>query len=171
MKRLYGLLVGFLLLAVLATAQNVKLGSGVKVGGAGGAGYIIPFFGGSLSPGNGVTQYLGQLAPISFQNAAASIYVEAPTTGTIKRMSVHLYVGGTKDTAANDITFSIDNATAATGGMSCTLTAYSTIGHDCTDSVNTLAVTAGDKISLKWVTPTFTTPPTTVAVSAMVYIE
>ncbi len=137
--------------------------------------YTISFVGANQNPGNGQTRYIGAMAPEGWGSATSQewVKIEIPRSGTIKRLFVHNLVAGTLDTGANNVTWSIDYDSGTATGVTCTTLMNTLAGAAayCTDSTDTYAVTAGHYVCLKVVTPTYTTPPTTVSIEGLLYIE
>jgi hypothetical protein len=134
---------------------------------------IALFFGhDSLSPGDTQTYYIGNsinlTAPISGSDGRRVIM---PKTGNIVRVGICQTVGGSLGTSETS-TFTVNNVTQSTQStITTTFTYDSSSANISYDLVTPLAVTVGDKIELRWTTPTWVTNPTTVRQQMNVYLE
>jgi hypothetical protein len=137
----------------------------------GGLGYTLKF-GGSDTSANpasgGFTYHLGSVifgpASTTFNNHR--VYI--PKAGTIKVIHVRTRVDGTAGSTESVVhKISINGAAAVGTGVALTYAA-STVGASTGESI---AVAAGDYITVTFTTPTWATPPTVVYWDAQVYIE
>jgi len=134
---------------------------------------IALFFGhDSLSPGDTQTYYIGNsinlTAPISGSDGRRVIM---PKTGNIVRVGICQTVGGTLGTSETS-TFTVNNVTQVTQSTITTTYTYDASSANISYNLATpLAVTEGDKIELRWTTPTWVTNPTTVRQQMNVYLE
>jgi len=139
-------------------------------GGAAGNGYTLSFFGNTQSaPVDATTYCFGNApaAPIDTNCTWYRIYV--PKTGTIKEVRGNLHTGGASGTGeSNSIYVRINNTTDLTVTTSLTT---NNVSNPFSATGLSQAVTAGDYLEIKWVTPTWVTNPTNVRGSAVVYIE
>lgn len=145
--------------------------NGVKVVIVGGAtnsitptGSILMLFGhDSVSPVDSTTYYIGgqfNLAAVTSPSDGRRLI--SPVTGSIVQVSISRTVGGTLGSSETN-TFTIENVTQST---SSTITTTATF--DSSSSLinyilsSPLSVVNGDKLEIRWVTPTYATNPTTV---------
>lgn len=140
------------------------------------------------TPANASTYYFGALgaAPVIQATANCSVATTCAALAssniighkvmkacTIKAVDYYLNVAGTKDTAANNITLSILNATSGTNftDTNATVTAQTSSLKLAQTTGASDSLAAGDVIVAQIATPTFTTPPTNVQYTAVVYCE
>jgi hypothetical protein len=136
-------------------------------------GYVLQVFtGNTASITDPTTLYAGSL-PLSFSTTAAFRRIYIPKTGTVKAVygTFVQTAGATTETSTlsfllKDATDTLvsDTAISSTIANDQALNAFSNTGL-------AIAVTAGYYFELKWVTPTWTTNPTNVSLSAVIYIE
>jgi len=133
------------------------------------------FFGSNISagfaPADATTYYWGSQIGVNPATVADSQFRGvSPVTGTVAFGSVVLQVDGTLGSSEN-ITHTLNNITAATS-QNITTTGVATAQKNiATNSAMTLAVTAGDKLQMKMVTPTWATNPTITYWYAMIVIR
>lgn len=130
-------------------------------------GYTLQQSASSFSPADGAVHYLGnQQNQPPVTSGLASIYI--PKAGTIKVASILIRITGTLGTSET-VSFDIFlNSTTATN--------IGTIAFDATSQrlSNTglsVAVAQGDILEIRLTAPTWSTNPTTVFLSGVVYIE
>jgi hypothetical protein len=126
----------------------------------------------SVSPVDSTTYYIGgqfNLSPTT--SASDGRRLISPVTGYITQVSISETVGGTLGTSEVS-TFTINNTTQATSS-----TITSTATFDASSSLQNyilsspLYVVNGDKLEIRWVTPTWVTNPTTVRQQINVLID
>lgn len=127
-------------------------------------GSILMLFGhDSVSPVDSTTYYIGgqfNLAAVTSPSDGRRLI--SPVTGSIVQVSISRTVGGTLGSSETN-TFTIENVTQAT---SSTITTTATF--DSSSSLinyilsSPLSVVNGDRLEIRWVTPTYATNPTTV---------
>lgn len=139
-------------------------------GGGAAVGYTLMFYGNTQSaPTDATTYYFGNApgAPIDTNATWYRVYV--PKTGTIKAVYGNLHTGGASGTGeSNSIYVRINNTTDLTVTTSL---ASNSVSNPFSATGLSQAVTAGDYLEIKWVTPTWVTNPTNVRASVVVYIE
>jgi hypothetical protein len=92
-----------------------------------------------------------------------------PRTGTIKRIDVEIVNGGVLGTSeTSTMSFRLNDTTDTTISSSITT---NLAGQTFTNSGLSIAVTAGDFFEIKWVTPSWATNPTNLAIEAQLYLE
>jgi len=134
---------------------------------------IALFFGhDSLNPGDTQTYYIGNsinlTAPISGSDGRRVI---VPKTGNIVRVGICQTVGGALGTNETS-TFTINNFTQSTQSTITTTYTYDSSSANISYVLSSpLAVTEGDKIEIRWTTPTWVTNPTSVRQQMNVYLE
>ena len=134
---------------------------------------IALFFGhDSLNPGDTQTYYIGNsinlTAPISGSDGRRVI---VPKTGNIVRVGICQTVGGALGTNETS-TFTINNFTQSTQSTITTTYTYDSSSANISYVLSSpLAVTEGDKIEIRWTTPTWATNPTSVRQQMNVYLE
>lgn len=134
-------------------------------------GYVILGGGDKFSPADNTTYYFGAFPGLAPSVVADVRRLYIPKTGTIKVVQIFVYTNGTNGSADNTtITLIVNNTGAGT-----TITATLTMANDSEYRAKTdcnIAVTVGDYIEFKWTSPAnYTTNPTNVYISAIVYIE
>lgn len=139
-------------------------------GGGSTVGYTLTFFGNTQSAPADATTYCFGNAPAAAIDTNCSWYrIYVPKTGTIKEVRGNLHTGGTSGTGeSNSIYVRINNTTDVTVTTSLTT---NNVSNPFSATGLSQAVTAGDYLEIKWVTPTWVTNPTNVRGSAVVYIE
>jgi hypothetical protein len=161
------------------TADSAQ-SSGIKWAAASGGtgGYSLPFATGSTaSPANATVYYVGW----QFTGAmAGSFYLEetkmvVPKTGTIKNMSWSVGYSDGVAASAQNVTIALCVSTA-TGEGTCTNVTTTdqwteSKTHKASATGLSIAVTAGNWVVVKITTPTWTTQPTFVNITGVLYIE
>lgn len=139
-------------------------------GGGSGNGYTLSFFGNTQSsPADATTYYFGNAPAAAIDTNATWYRIYVPKTGTIKEVRGNLHTGGTSGSSeSSSIYVRINNTTDLT--ITTSLTTNS-VSNPFSATGLSQAVTAGDYLEIKWVTPTWTTNPTNIRGSAVVYIE
>lgn len=137
-------------------------------GGAGVVGYTLQLIQPDTfaSPADATTYYFGNLV---ITTVATNNRVYVPKNGTLKAVYGHALTTGTLASAQNStMAVRINNTTD--------VTVSSTVTHDATVTTFSAtglsqAVSAGDYVTMKWTTPTWTTNPTNVRHQVVLYIE
>lgn len=148
--------------------------SGITVTNGGGSitlsgfGYSEQFNFGQFNPNDATTYYGGGQVQSSGTTAGVSrVYI--PKSGTIKSCYIVFDNSGTlSSNEISTISIRVDNATDFTVSSVVTNDARPTVFSNTSMSV---PVTAGQYVEIKWVTPTWTTNPTSVRISGTLYIE
>ena len=121
-----------------------------------------------FSPTDATTYYFGNI-PIT-PNALPQLFnINIPRTGTIKKAYASIYVISglaTSETSTMSIRLNDTSDITISSAIKCDAT-YQTFSNT---NLST-AVSAGDQISIKWVTPTWATNPGAVYISATIWIE
>lgn len=151
---------------------NIDISITSSGGGGGGLGYSLKLGGSdtTANPANGgFTYFLGSSALGGPNTTYDKEKVYVPKTGTIKSIFVRTIVNGTLGTTEAVVhKVNINNGGATGTGVSLT---YDTVNNIGVSAAESIAVTTGDYIALTFTTPTWATPPTTVAWEAWIYIE
>ena len=125
--------------------------------------------GASTNPADAANLYFGSLSTVGFSTASGERRVYIPRTGTIKAAYFYALTTGTFPTSetstmyvrVNDTT---DNVAISNFAPTARSTSFAGTGLS-------IAVSAGDYIEIKWITPTWATNPTAVRITAVLYIE
>jgi hypothetical protein len=125
---------------------------------------------GGFNPASATTYYIGPVGAGFKTTTAGQLGYVMPTACTISTVNYYFYIQGTLDTAANNITLSLDK-NAGTALADTSTTTASNLATNQISVTTSDAVVVGDVIRLKVVTPTFTTLPTTVAAGATIYCK
>lgn len=121
---------------------------------------------GSINPLDGTTYYTGSLG---FLSVAGVNIITIPRDGIVKAVYITFVTGGTLGTTeTSTVSFRLNNTTDTTISSSTTQDALAT--HFSNTSLS-ISVSAGDTFEIKWVTPTWSTNPTTVYFAATIYME
>lgn len=135
------------------------------------SGYTITLMDtGNNSMAANTTYYYGIMSSRTINTTYAVAQVDIPRAGTIKRVYYKIDVSGTTGTAAQNVTHTIN----INNSTDCASSAfdYSSATINTLNSSVSQAVSQGDTIAFKVVTPaTWTTPATSVRLVAVVYIE
>lgn len=139
-------------------------------GGGAAVGYTLSFFGNTQSsPADSTTYYFGNAPAAAIDTNATWYRVYVPKTGTIKAVYGNLHTAGTAGSGeSNSIYVRINNTTDLTVTTSRTT---NNVSNPFSATGLSQAVTAGDYLEIKWVTPAWATNPTNIRGSAVVYIE
>jgi len=126
---------------------------------------VAPNYG---SPGDGTTNYFGNsVNTVGTTQGLARIYI--PKSGTIKGVSIFIYVNGTLGSSeTSSIYVRVNNTTDALISSSVTTDALTQVFNNFSMSQ---AVSQGDYVEIKWIFPTWSTNPTNVRLSGTIYIE
>ena len=155
-------------LGTIATqnADSVSL-TGGSISGVTGNVYTVQIWSPAHNPVDGQTVYFGSGAPAT---TTADIFsIPVPVTGTIIAIYLEAGVGGTLGTTESVSAYvRHNNTTDLTIATNLTLDAAR---QQKNSGALTQAVTAGDRIQLKIVHPTFVTNPTNVIYNAVVVIR
>ena len=134
---------------------------------------IALFFGhDSVSPSDTQTYFIGNAiniaAPISGSDGRRVI---TPKTGNIVRVDICQNIGGSNGTSETS-TFTMNNVTQVTQSTITTGYTYDISNANISYTLaSPLPVTLGDKVEIRWTTPTWVTNPTTVRQQMNVYLE
>lgn len=127
--------------------------------------YAINLTHASTNPADATTLYFGSSNSIT--TTATLVNVPVPLTGTIKAVYITGVVAGTLGTSeTSSLYVRINNATDVTITTSMV---YTSLLNTASATGLSQAVTAGDNIQIKWVTPTWATNPTSVFHSVSIY--
>jgi hypothetical protein len=131
------------------------------------SGYTIPIFAGSLTPADSKTYYYGNVLGLTPTETAGDRKMYIPQSGTIKSC----YISTNATTAGSDedwpIYIRLNNTTDY--GID-TVSAATNLRQWINTGLN-IAITAGDYIEIKTVTPAFATNPVTWVQGGYIYIE
>lgn len=160
-------------IAVFDDSKNLIsgiIGSGLSLNSntLSGLGYTEQFSFGQFNPNDASTYYGGGQVQSSGTTAGVSrIYI--PKSGTIKACYLVFDNSGILgSTETSTISIRVNNTTDNTISTTITNDMRPTIFSNTSMSIS---VTAGDYIEIKWVTPTWSTNPTSVRISGTIYIE
>lgn len=143
-------------------------------GPSGGLGYAVAFGSSvNLNPADATTYvygcFPGQGAVTTASAAATAIRCPVPRAGTVTAVSVVFWTSGTLGTGQTS-TLSVrvngGATTAVIGGIT-----TSAVANQFGATGLSIPVAAGNYLQLLWATPTWTTNPTAVRMTAVVYIE
>ena len=120
-----------------------------------------------FSPADATTYYVGGLFALNPQTAATVQLVPIPRNGTVRRIDlVHRVLGVAGTTEASTVSFRLNNSTDTT----ITAALDSSVNSSFSTTVS-IPVDDNDTFEIKWVTPTWATNPTTVALYGAVFID
>ena len=123
----------------------------------------------NLNPADNTTYYFGCFASIAASTTAARTRCYVPKPGTITSVRVTFWNAGTLSSAqASTLNLRLNNTTDTVVSAAVVNNPVVTTFGDASLSV---AVSEGDYFEIKWVTPTWSTNPTNVRMSVVVYIE
>ena len=155
--------------ACTSTTLNTNLNAD-KVDGIDGFGYTLQGFQGAFNPADATTYHFGSMPTLSTgvtTSALQRLYI--PKAGTIKSCYLVFIASVLGSAETSTVNIRLNDTTNTVVSSSVTNNANPTVFSNTALSI---AVVAGDYIELQWVTPTWvTTNPTTVRISAVVYIE
>jgi len=123
----------------------------------------------NTSPLNATTYYFGAWGSLtlSTSNNVRRLYIQR--AGKITKIDVYIATTGTLGSSeTSTMSFRLNDTTDTT--ISSAITTSSAANH-FTNTALGITVAAGDYFEIKWVTPTWATPPTGVYVTVKVYIE
>jgi hypothetical protein len=124
---------------------------------------------GSQSPADSTTYYFGSDWNANANTTWNLTSVEIPKSGTLKRVFIKVRNAGTLSSGeAVSHYIRINDTTDVTVNTTAT---YDTTATNIVNSALSTAVVAGDMVNLKIATPAWVTNPTSVRVSAILYIE
>jgi hypothetical protein len=135
-------------------------------------GYTLQCGAATLSPLDASTYYFGgahNLTLAAGTEGLSRIYI--PKAGTVKAVYLYFTRTGTQGSSEQSTVSFRLNATTDTTIVSTLQTDNASGFNAYSNAAMSVAVVAGDFFELKWVTPTWTTNPTTVRLMATVYIE
>jgi hypothetical protein len=126
------------------------------------AGGTIP---GGFSPADATTYYWGGGGDSATTSGRRRIYI--PRAGTVKRIDLFMnFAAGSSETSV--VSFRLNDTTDTTISSSVNLSSAPFVANVTGLSI---AVALGNFFEIKWVTPTWITNPTSVTLTAMVWIE
>src|SRR5688572_4584364 len=123
---------------------------------AGGGVYVLAGCADGANPADATTYYVGAQFPRGNVSNWDEAYIEVPKAGTIKRFHLKVLINSTLGTAEDVLHYIQVNDTTDT--LIATLD-YDTARQNNHNTSVSLAVSAGDRIALKIVTPTWATNP------------
>lgn len=126
---------------------------------------------GGLSPASATTYYFGPLNHGAKTTIGSSSYWNVEQACNIKSITYFSSVGGTLDTAANALTFSLDKNSGTAVSSTSNATIVENTGLSQVTITPGTSLAQGDQVRVKVVTPTFTTLPTTVIWGARVVCQ
>ena len=133
------------------------------------SGYALTFLsGGAFNPADATTYYIGN-QPFAPVTNSLNRPVWIPRAGTIKIAygTVLAAVAGTSENTT--LSIRLNDTTDTTISSTLELSAAG-LRTDFNNTALAIAVAAGDYVTLKWAMPTFTTNPTTVVISANIFV-
>jgi len=133
-------------------------------------GYTLQVIPSSFSPSDANTIYVGSQSAFAGTGTAGSNKIYIPKTGTIKKVKLFVNNNTLGSSETSSIYIRLNNTTDYL------ITSSFVNDASFTEATNTslsIPVTGDftDYIEIKWVTPTWTTNPTSVRISAIIYIE
>lgn len=117
-------------------------------------------------PADGTTYFFGSLDSVALNTTATNRKIPILRSGTIRKISLILIPttsAGTTETST--LSFRLNDTTDTTITSAANLSAL----YEVTANVN-IAVSSGDWGTIKWVTPTWSTNPTGVVGTALLYV-
>jgi hypothetical protein len=133
-------------------------------------GYIIQGNAAQISPADATTYYVGSMFAQTPVTTAGNAKLTIPRTGTITRVDLTIHNAGTTGSNEQSSIYLRLNNTSDTTLSSTLDTSAVTAATVIAVTGLSIAVSAGDYVELKWVTPTWATNPTNVRLSYMVSI-
>jgi hypothetical protein len=141
--------------------------------GPAGTAAIYRFGGGSVSPTNSNTYYIGGITDLAIGSSNTTYrQIQSLHTGNVTEVSILRYPSGTVGTGESS-TFSMVNVTQSTSTVisnAVTTNNGNGLWNNYT-LASPLAVTSGDLLQITWLTPVWVTPPTSVRILAHVKIS
>lgn len=123
----------------------------------------------TFNPADATTYYFGSLYGLGANSTAASRRVYIPKSGTIRACTVYFNQGGAGDAELSTMSIRLNNTSDTT--ISAAVNNSSAI-FSFSNLALAIPVVAGDYFEIKWVCPTWaTTNPTSVRISAQIYID
>lgn len=143
--------------------------SWVGIGGIGASGYVLQAYCDPFNPSDSTTYYVGALFGVVGSTSEGFRRIYIPKNGILSSVYGSVVVSGTLGSAHNSSVYvrlngASDTLVSSTVAMTA---AYNTFSGTSLG----IAVSAGDYIELKIVTPAWTTNPTTVYIYADIYIQ
>lgn len=130
-------------------------------------GYSLTATSANNTPADATTYYFGAHPGTAFATTASRRRVYIPRAGTVKRVDLFFtFVAGSNEQSTMSFRLNDTSDTSITTTLD-----LSTNPVAVTNSSLSIAVAAGDFFEIKWVTPTWATNPTSVSVTAQVWIE
>lgn len=125
--------------------------------------------GSSRDPADATTYYTGMVQALNAMSSTTVLRTYCPRAGTITGAYLYfLFTAGSAETS--NLYIRVNNTTDYLISSSVVLNS-ATAQFIVTNSSINIPVSAGDYISLKWVTPTWVTNPTTVSISATITVD
>lgn len=132
-------------------------------------GYTLILGAPGFNPADATTYYLGGNNQPAGNTTDGAYDIVIPKAGTIKAVTISSNTGGTlgsNETSSISIRLNSTSDTLITSSFA----TNPSPGFFSNTSMS-VSVAVGDKVSLKWVTPTYATNPTTVRMNFIIYIE
>lgn len=155
--------------AAPGTSGNVMTSDGTNWTSAAASGkkFSVSIFGNNgLSPADATTYYIGNAAISTTLATVGRIVI--PLTGTINTCYVTFFTTGAGSAQTSTISLRLNNTTDTTISSTTVQNAATTTFSSTSMA---MAVTAGDFVNVKWVTPTWVTNPTGVQVSVSFVVD
>ncbi|MFY9309156.1 MAG: hypothetical protein WAQ28_08945 [Bacteroidia bacterium] len=122
----------------------------------------------AVNPADSTTYYFGSTFLGTLNTAADRCRIYIPATGTIDACYLLITVAGTLGTSETSTIYIRKSGVDTT--VSSSVQANQAVNAVSNSALN-IAVTAGNYIELKWVTPAWVTNPTSVGISAQIHIK
>ena len=124
-----------------------------------------------FNPADSTTYSFGEGATLNPETPADGVRrVICPVTGTVVKAFFNVQVGGTLGSSEN-VTLTVSNVTAGTTQNISTSAQWTGAELVFSNTAMTLAVTAGDRLTVRFTTPAWVTNPTTTYYSATVVVR
>lgn len=149
--------------------SNGVTGSGAVVLASANTGYCLQASGAVFSPADATTYYWGSNPSATVGTVAARQRIYIPKAGTIKSCYLYFNTSGTLGSLELSTAYIRLNNTTDTSISSIVI--VNSVSTSANNTSLSISVSAGDYIEIKWITPTWGTNPTSVLVSAVIYIE
>ncbi len=131
-------------------------------------GYVLTAYSATFSPSDSTTYYWGSFYNATPATTGGTSRIYIPKAGIIKKVYALVSVASTLGSAETS-TMSIRlNDTTDTTISSAILT---TAAQQVYSATTAITVAEGDYIQIKWVTPAWTTNPSTIRIPVQIYIE
>lgn len=141
-----------------------------KIETLGGGAFVRDVSASSFSPADATTYYFGGFATQSWTTTAATRRLYIPSDCTLTKAYVAFYVATTAGTTeTSTISVRVNNTTDTTISSGVAFGAFGSFVFS--NSSMSIALTAGDYIEIKWVTPTWATNPAGISTSVNLQFE